>query len=109
MPPLYKVYKGNNEEYAYDDAELQKKIEKIGKGYQVQRYKGLGEMDPSQLWETTMDPEKRNLIQVTIEDAAEADRLITVLMGDEVSERKKYIFEHTNFNREDKFVKIKRS
>lgn len=109
MPPLYKVYKGNNEEYAYDDIELQKKIEKIGKGYQIQRYKGLGEMDPSQLWETTMDPEKRNLIQVTIEDAAEADRLITVLMGDEVVERKKYIFEHANFNREDKFEKIKKA
>ncbi len=108
MPPLYKVYKGNVEEYAYDDAELQRKIEKVGKGYQIQRYKGLGEMDPSQLWETTMDPEKRSLIQVTIEDAAEADRLITVLMGDEVTERKKYIFEHANFNREDKFVKIKR-
>ena len=109
LPPLYKVYKGNAEEYAYDDAELQRKIEKVGKGYQIQRYKGLGEMDPSQLWETTMDPEKRNLLQVTIEDAAEADRLITVLMGDEVAERKKYIFEHANFNREDKFVKIKRS
>lgn len=108
MPPLYKVYKGNVDEYAYDDAELQRKIEKVGKGYQIQRYKGLGEMDPSQLWETTMDPEKRSLIQVTIEDAAEADRLITVLMGDEVTERKKYIFEHANFNREDKFVKIKR-
>lgn len=108
MPPLYKVYKGNAEEYAYDDAELQKKIEKIGKGYQIQRYKGLGEMDPSQLWETTMDPKKRSLVQVTIEDAAEADRLIAVLMGDEVAERKKYIFEHADFNREDKFVKIKR-
>ncbi len=108
MPPLYKVYKGNVEEYAYDDAELREKIEKVGKGYQIQRYKGLGEMDPSQLWETTMDPERRNLLQVTIEDAAEADRLITVLMGDEVAERKKYIFEHANFNREDKFVKMKR-
>ncbi len=109
MPPLYKVYKGNVEEYAYDDKELAEKIEKVGRGYQVQRYKGLGEMDPSQLWETTMDPSKRNLMQVTIEDAAEADRLITVLMGDEVSERKKYIFEHADFDRVDKFAKMKRS
>ena len=108
MPPLYKVYKGNVEEYAYDDNELKAKIEKVGRGYNIQRYKGLGEMDPSQLWETTMNPETRSLMQVTIEDAAEADRLITVLMGDEVGERKKYIFEHANFNKEDKFAKIKR-
>ena len=108
MPPLYKVYKGNVEEYAYDDNELQAKIEKVGRGYMIQRYKGLGEMDPSQLWDTTMNPDTRALTQVTIEDAAEADRLITVLMGDEVSERKKYIFEHANFNKEDKFAKIKR-
>ena len=109
MPPLYKVYKGNVEEYAYDDNELQSKIEKVGKGYSIQRYKGLGEMDPSQLWDTTMNPETRSLMQVTIEDAAEADKMITVLMGDEVSERKKYIFEYANFNKEDKFAKIKRS
>ncbi len=109
MPPLYKVYKGNKEEYAYDDKELAEKIEKIGKGYQIQRYKGLGEMDPAQLWETTMSPEKRNLMQVTIDDAAEADRLITVLMGDEVTERKKYIFEHADFDKVDKFAKMKRS
>ena len=109
MPPLYKVYKGSTEEYAYDDKELAEKIEKVGRGYQIQRYKGLGEMDPAQLWETTMDPAKRNLMQVTIEDAAEADRLITVLMGDEVAERKKYIFEHTDFDRVDKFAKMKRS
>jgi len=108
MPPLYKVYKGNQEEYAYDDNELEKKIAKVGRGYSLQRYKGLGEMNPSQLWDTTLNPETRSLMRVTIEDAAEADRLITVLMGDEVSERKKYIFEHADFNKEDKFAKIKR-
>ncbi len=108
MPPLYKVYKGNVEEYAYDDKELQEKIDKVGRGYMIQRYKGLGEMDPSQLWETTMNPETRSLMRVTIEDAAEADRMITVLMGDEVGERKKYIFEHADFNKDDSFAKMKR-
>ena len=109
MPPLYKVHKGNVEEYAYDDKELQDKINKVGRGYSIQRYKGLGEMNPSQLWDTTLNPETRSLMRVTIEDAVEADRLITVLMGDEVGERKKYIFEHANFNKEDKSAKIKRS
>lgn len=109
MPPLYKIKKGNVEEYAYDDIELQKKLDKFGRGYDLQRYKGLGEMDPGQLWDTTMNPQTRSLTQVTIDDAAEADRLITVLMGDEVSERKKYIFENANFNKEDNFAKIKRS
>lgn len=106
MPPLYKVYKNNVEEYAYDDNELQSKIDKVGKGYQIQRYKGLGEMDPSQLWETTLNPETRTLMQVTIEDAVEAEKLITILMGDEVSERKQYIFEHADFNKEDRFAKM---
>ena len=105
MPPLYRVAKKGVIEYAYDDNELQKKIEKVGKGYEIQRYKGLGEMDPEQLWETTMNPETRSLLQVTLEDAMSAEKLITTLMGDQIDERKKYIQKHANFNKEDKFLK----
>lgn len=104
MPPLYKVYKKDVVEYAYDDNELQKKIEKVGRGYQIQRYKGLGEMNPDQLWDTTMDPKKRMLMQVTIEDAAQAEKLITTLMGDDLEGRKVYIAEHADFNKEDSFM-----
>ncbi len=103
MPPLYKVYKKDVVEYAYDDKELKKKIEKVGRGYQLQRYKGLGEMNPSQLWETTMNPQSRVLMRVTIEDAAEAERLITILMGDGLEERKAYIQKYADFNKEDNF------
>lgn len=104
MPPLYKVYKKDVVEYAYDDNQLQKAINKVGRGYQLQRYKGLGEMNPEQLWDTTMDPKKRVLMQVTIEDAAEADKLITTLMGDDLEGRKVYIAEHADFNKEDTFM-----
>ncbi len=104
MPPLYKVYKGDKVEYAYDDKELNEKIEKIGKGYQLQRYKGLGEMSAEQLWETTMNPATRNLIQVTVEDAAKAEKMITTLMGDKVEGRKEFLARYANFNKRDTFM-----
>ena len=104
MPPLYKVYKGDKVEYAYDDKELELAIEKIGKGYQLQRYKGLGEMNAEQLWETTMNPATRNLIQVTVEDAAKADRMITTLMGDKAEGRKEFLAKYANFNKKDSFM-----
>jgi DNA gyrase subunit B len=104
MPPLYKCQKGATVIYSYDDRELDAAIKKIGKGYTLQRYKGLGEMNPEQLWETTMNPENRKLIQVTLEDATEAERLVTVLMGDKVDPRREYISQYANFNREDKFI-----
>ena len=107
MPPLYKVYKGDVVEYAYDDKELEEKIEKVGKGYKLQRYKGLGEMSADQLWETTMNPATRNLIQVTIEDAAKAERMITTLMGDKVEGRKEFLAKYANFNRKDTFKEKK--
>ena len=105
LPPLYKVYKKDYEKYVYSDAELAEAVASAGKGYMIQRYKGLGEMNPEQLWETTMDPENRTLIQVTIDDAAEAEKMITTLMGDNIDARKAYISEHANFDREDTFMR----
>ncbi len=105
MPPLYKVYKKDYCEYVYSDAELPSAISRAGKNYLIQRYKGLGEMNPEQLWETTMDPDHRTLVQVTIEDAAEAEKMVTTLMGDNIEARKAYINQHANFDREDDFIK----
>ena len=104
MPPLYKVYKGNVEEYAYDDKELEEKIKVVGRGYQIQRYKGLGEMSAEQLWSTTMNPLTRNLTQVTVENAREADRMISSLMGDKVDGRKQFLAQYANFNKVDDFM-----
>ncbi len=104
LPPLYKVFKKGFEEYVYSDAELPAAVARCGKGYMIQRYKGLGEMNPDQLFETTMDPEKRSLIQVTIEDAAEAEKMVVTLMGDDIDARKEYISKHANFDRVDEFM-----
>ena len=104
MPPLYKVYKKDVVEYAYDDKELDEKIKKVGKGYSLQRYKGLGEMSADQLWETTMNPATRNLIQVTLEDIAQAQETIEMLMGDKVEGRKQFLAENADFNKVDGFI-----
>ena len=103
MPPLYLVKRpGGIQEYAYDDKEL-KKLTAGKKNYTIQRYKGLGEMNPEQLWETTMDPANRKLMRVTLEDAAREDEIITILMGDKVDPRREYIISHAEFNKEDSF------
>ena len=97
QPPLYRAQKGNVIKYAYSDEELDRIKAEFGEKINIQRYKGLGEMDPDQLWETTMDPEVRVLKQVNVDNAMEADKIFSMLMGDEVEPRKKYIIENAHF------------
>ncbi|BCB38635.1 DNA topoisomerase IV subunit B [Bacillus cereus] len=105
LPPLYKVSKGKGRseviEYAWSDDELDEVTKKVGKGYMLQRYKGLGEMNADQLWETTMNPETRTLIRVKIDDAARAERRVTTLMGDKVEPRRKWIERNVQFGMQE--------
>jgi len=103
QPPLYQIRTSRSVAYCYDDRELAKALGDKSRGYTLQRYKGLGEMDPEQLWETTMNPNGRKLVRVTVEDAVEADRMIRLLMGDKVEERRDFIMQHADFNRPDTF------
>jgi DNA gyrase subunit B len=105
QPPLYQVKKGKESAYAWTEDQRRLQIERLGNGKEdsvsVQRYKGLGEMNASQLWETTMNPATRTLKQVTIESAAEADRIFSMLMGDEVAPRREFIESHAKYARLD--------
>jgi topoisomerase-4 subunit B len=105
MPPLYRVQVGNKENYAWSNEEL-KELTKGKSNYKVSRYKGLGEMNASQLWETTMDPNTRSLVKVNITDVALAEKRVSVLMGDSVEPRKNWIDENVIFTLEDDY-KIK--
>ena len=97
MPPLYKITKGKQTRYAYDDEERDAIIEEFGNGYKIGRFKGLGEMNPEQLWETTLNPDNRVMMRVSIEDARKADETFTILMGDKVEPRKEFIEKNAKY------------
>ncbi len=97
QPPLFKVSKGKRHEYAFSDEQRDQLIEEMGGNCDIQRYKGLGEMDPEQLWETTMDPATRTMLRVTLEDAMEADETFSVLMGDKVEPRREFIEKNAKY------------
>ncbi len=105
LPPLYKLEKGKNKNkkvaYAWTDEELEDLQKEFGKGFILQRYKGLGEMNPDQLWETTMNPETRTLIRVQIEDEVRSSKRVSTLMGDKVAPRREWIERHVQFGMQE--------
>jgi DNA gyrase subunit B len=100
QPPLYKLKHGKKEQYVYSDEEKERALKTFpSTGVNIQRYKGLGEMNPEQLWKTTMDPEVRTLLQVTLDDAAEADHIFAILMGTDIEPRRDFIQQNARYVR----------
>ena len=107
QPPLFKLAKGKDVRYAYNEPEMTQMSAEMGQGVKINRYKGLGEMNPEQLWETTLSPQSRTLMRVTVDSAAEAEQMVILLMGTDSKSRKDYIFANANFNKTDSFKEIK--
>ena len=107
VPPLYRVYKDNKEIYAWRDNDLEEAKVKIGRGYEISRFKGLGEMDASQLWDTTMNPRNRLLVRIRIDDPLLVESRVAILMGKDASLRRKWVEENVDFNEKDNFEEIK--
>ncbi len=107
VPPLYRVFKDDKEIYAWRDNDLEDAKAKIGRGYEISRFKGLGEMDASQLWETTMNPKNRLLVRIRIDDPLLVESRVAILMGKDASLRRKWVEENVDFNEKDNFEDIK--